>query len=183
MSQAEDQVEIDQEIAKLSLYDVSRQLVELMAFREESLTAEERQEVDREIARYLAAEVTKVDNVRGYLRHCEVMEQAHRQEVERQTRMAQGWEERAQHLKNACIRALESAGKTRAEGKTGVLRIQKNGGQAPLEIFDEKAIPSRYTPLTITYPLDKDALRRDLAAGKVVPGARLAERGVHLRVE
>ena len=46
MSQTEDQAEIDKEIARLSLYDVSRQLVELMVFREELLTAEERQALD-----------------------------------------------------------------------------------------------------------------------------------------
>ena len=197
MSQAEDQAKIDKErtlaatglsmvdleLARLSLYDLSRQLVELMAFREEPLESDERQAVDHEIARYVAAEIQKVDNIRGYLRQCELMEQGHRTEADRQTKMAQDWEERARVLKQASIRALENVGKTKVEGRTGSLRIQKNGGVQPLEITDEKAIPSEYTPLTITYPLDKDALRRDLAAGKVVPGARLSERGVHLRVE
>ena len=180
---SQDQAELDKEIAQLSLYDLSRQLVELMVFREEPLTAEEREAVDTEIARYVAAEVPKVDKIRGYLRQCELMEQGHRAEAERQIKLAQLWEERARHLKNASIRALESVGKTRVEGRTGVLRIQRNGGQAPLEILDEKLIPSEYTPLTINYTLDRDALRRDLAAGKEVPGARLLERGVHLRVE
>ena len=176
--------DLDKEVARLSLYDVSRQLVELMTFRdEEELTDEEREAVDGEILRYIAAEVTKVDNLRGYLRHCEVMEEAHRKEAEKQTGMARIWEEREKRLKNYVLRALAAAGKTRVEGKTGVLRVQGNGGQAPMEIFDENAIPTRYTPMQITYPLDKEAIRRDLAAGKAIPGARLLERGVHLRVE
>jgi Siphovirus Gp157 len=172
------------DISDLSLFDVSRQLVELMAFRDnEDLQPDERDAVEKEIARYVAAEITKVDNVRWYLRHCEVMEKAHREEADRQTRMAHAWEERQKRLKDYAIRALEAAGKTRVEGKTGVLKIQKNGGQIPMEIFDETSIPTRYTPMTITYPIDKEAVRRDLSAGKEVPGARLLERGVHLRVE
>lgn len=176
--------ELDKEIAQLSLYDVSRRLLELMVFRDtEVLTGEEREAVENEIQRYVAAEIFKVDNIRGFLRHCELMGQGHRQEAERQTRMAQIWEEREKRLKAACIKALDAAGKSRVEGRTGVLKIQKNGGQAPMEITDEGSIPTEYTPMTITYPLDKEKLRRDLTAGREIPGARLLERGVHLRVE
>jgi myo-inositol catabolism protein IolC len=139
--------------------------------------------VDQAIQEYAQREIAKVDTLRSYLRHCEVMEKAHREEAERQTRMAQLWEERDRRLKSYVLRALEAAGKTRVEGKTGVLKVQRNGGLAPMEIFDESSIPTKYTPMQISYPLDKEALRRDLAAGKDVPGARLGERGVHLRVE
>lgn len=176
--------EVDAEVARLSLYQVSQRLVELMTYRDQvELAPEEREAVDQEIARYVAHEITKVDNIRGYLRHCEVMVEAHRSEAERQTRMAQGWEERSKRLKNFCIKALEASNRTRVEGKTGVLKIQKNGGVQPMEIFDDKRLPTEYTPMVISFPVDNEKLRQDLAAGKEVPGARLLARGKHLRVE
>lgn len=176
--------EVTQEIAKLSLYDVAIELVELMDFRDnEDLTEEERKVVDEQIEKYVAAELAKVDNIRGYLRHCEVMAAAAKEEQERQRRRADLWERKRDRIKAFCVKALQNAGKTKVEGKTGVLRIQKNGGKLALEITDEIQIPTKYTPMTITYPLDSEALRKDLEAGLYVPGAKLGERGVHLRVE
>jgi len=176
--------ELNKEIARLPLYDVELRLVELMEFGEsEDLSTDEREALRGEIARYVAAEVHKVDNIRAYLRHCEEMAKMHASEVERQTRMAQVWTKRSERLKEFCIKALEFAGKKKVQGKTGLLRVQNNGGVRPIEITDESKLPIAYTPLTVIYPPDKDKIRKDLEAGKEIPGARLLERGVHLRVE
>ncbi len=67
-------------------------------------------------------------------------------------------------------------------GRTGKLLIKANGGKRPLVITDESALPDTYTPMVITYPVDKDKLRADLEAGATVPGAYLDERGSHLEV-
>lgn len=175
--------EIDKAIARLPLYDIERQLFELMEyFDAEDLNSEERAAITAEIEKYAAAEVTKVDNIRGYLEHAQMLVDAHRQQAERQRRMAEHWDERIRYLKSVCIKALEAAGKTTVEGKTGSLSIQKNGGVQPMEIYDENKLPSKYTPMVITSPPDKEAIRKALAAGEEVPGARLLERGVHLKV-
>lgn len=176
--------EVSKAIAKLPLYDVEKQLIELMEFREsEDLDPDARATVDAEIDRYIAAEIAKVDNIRGYLRHCEMMAGAARQEADRQASRARRWEARIDRIKSSCVKALRDAGKTKVEGRTGILRAQKNGGKLALEITDEKQLPTEYTPMVIMYPVDNEKLRADLEAGKYVPGAKLGERGFHLRTE
>lgn len=176
--------DVDKAIAKLPLYDVEKQLVELMEFRDsEDLDPEARATVEAEIDRYIAAELSKVDNIRGYLRHCEMMAGAARQEADRQASRARRWESRIDRITSSCVKALRDAGKTKVEGRTGILRAQKNGGKLALEITDEKQLPTEYTPMVITYPVDNEKLRADLESGKYVPGAKLGERGYHLRTE
>lgn len=172
------------EIRELSLWTLNRQLVELIAFRDnEDLTAEETAAVDGEIRKFVEAEVERVDNLRWYVRHAETMAAAAREEEKRQQRLALTWERRVERVKGFIGAALRAFGKTRAEGKSGRFRLQKNGGILPLDIYDEKQLPTKYTPMVVSYPPDLEAIRRDLEAGVEVPGARLGERGSHLRVE
>jgi hypothetical protein len=168
---------------ELTLFQIERDLVTLMDARAEADTQARLEGCDEAIAEYVIREVEKVDNIRGYLRHCEVMEAAAAAEADTQKRRAEAWGNRADALKRACVMALGIAGKKSVEGRTGQLSIRANGGKLPLIIDDETAIPSDYTPMTITYPLDKDKLRKALEAGEGVPGAHLAERGVHLVVK
>lgn len=60
--------------------------------------------------------------------------------------------------------------------------IVKNGGEAPVEIIDAEQIPEdfKYSPPAIP---DKDAIRLALCTGQEVPGAKLGERGSHLRIK
>ena len=176
--------DVTKAIQRLPLYDVERQLIELIQFSEsEDLDPEARATVDEEIDRYVAAEIAKVDNIRGYLVHCEMMQEAAEREAQRQQARAHRWKARLERVKASSVKALREAGKTKVEGKTGVLRAQKNGGKLAMEITDEKQIPTEYTPMVITYPLDGEKLRKDLEGGKYVPGAKLGDRGFHLRLD
>lgn len=167
---------------KLSLWDIEAGLADLMEAREEAQDEAARNMVDQAITEYVQREVQKVDMIRAYLRHCEVMAKAAKEEAERQSRMQRAWEDRGQRLRAFCVSALQAFGRPRVEGRTGKLIVKGNGGLRPLLISDESQIPDEYKPAVVTYPVDKDKLRAALEAGLSVPGASLGERGVHLEV-
>lgn len=167
----------------LTLWDIEAGLNQLMEAREEATDEAGRAAVDQAIAEYCQRELDKVDSIRSYLRHCDLMEQAAKQEAEHQAERAKAWAERGKRLKAFCLAAMQAFGRTSIEGRTGKLRIRTNGGKVPLIIADEAAIPSEYKPAVVTYPVDKDAVRQALESGTRVPGAALGEREVRLEVK
>lgn len=127
--------------ASLTLFDIERALVDLLSEYEECQNDDERTNVQNAIEAYVAAEVEKVDGVRAYLRHSEIMAAAAQQEAERFRERAKAWQSRADRLKDACLRIMSGAGKKKLEGRTGALLVKGNGGLAPLVITDETMIP------------------------------------------
>ena len=166
----------------LSLFEIERDLAVLMDARAEADCEDGIKACDQALAEYAAREVAKVDGIRAYLRHCEVMEEAATAEADIQRARAKAWGSRAEALEKACLLALEAAGKKSVEGRTGKLSVRNNGGKQPLVIDDESKLPSVYTPMIITNPVDREAVRRDLENGIPVPGAHLGERGKHLSI-
>jgi len=83
-------------------------------------------------------------------------------------------------LKDMLKTHLQATGQTKVEGKDFKVALQKNGGAVPVEIFDETQIPSELT-VTSVRP-NVDAIRNRLDVGAEVPGARLGERGQHVRI-
>jgi len=196
----------------LSLFAIEEQLIQLIAFAEDpDLTPEEREVAAGEIQKYVAAEVRKVDSIRGYLRHCEVMAWAARGEARRQLDNATIWENRQQRIKGYCFDAMQHAGLKKLEGNTGTLQVKGNGGVQPLQVNNESLVPEEYcdyvgrisgrmwrTVLKICAAVsapdvskdDVDLQRvpnnkrvREALASGPVPGAQLLERGAHLEVK
>lgn len=64
-----------------------------------------------------------------------------------------------------------------ADGVSATVRINN----PKLVIDDQAQIPKQYTTETISYELNKDAIKQDLILGKEVNGARI-ERGKHIRL-
>jgi len=166
---------------RTSLWDLEQQLVELIEFRDAAETEEEKAAADLAISEYVTREVTKVDNIRAYMRHCEVMAAGAKEEKLRQAERQQGWERRLDVLKESVKRTMESIGKTKLEGKTGHFQIKASGGKLPIIIDDELLIPSSFCDYVKT-PRKGDVLKA-LEAGEEVPGARLGERGKRLEVK
>lgn len=126
---------------ELTLFDIESGISGLVNERDECETDAEREQVDQAIAAYIAAEITKVDGIRSYMLHCQIMSAAAQEEAERQRVRAKQWEARAANLKAMCLRVLQSAGKKKVEGRTGALMVKGNGGLAPLNVTDESMIP------------------------------------------
>ncbi len=125
-----------------SLFQLEHELVELMALREEMAEAgEDLAACDQQIQEYVQKTIRKVDNVRSYLRHCEVMGHAAEVESHRLDQLAKLWGNRRDRLKDICRSVMEHFGIKRIEGQTGSLSLRGNGGFAPLTITDEALLP------------------------------------------
>jgi metal-dependent amidase/aminoacylase/carboxypeptidase family protein len=168
--------------------------------------------VDVAIASYIKAEVQKVDGVRGWWKHLEMIRDAAKAEAKTMQDRAAAADRQLTVLKNAIQITLEEmewrAGKPRKlEGKTGSISLVGNGGRQPVVITDEALIPDEYR--TVTVKMNAELWRKicaalpDLAGMQEcrkepnltliynalesgmdgVPGAVLAPLGSHVRVK
>jgi hypothetical protein len=146
----------------LSLWNIEQGLADLFERREELTVPEasgiesfvELQEVDLAISDYIKAEVQKVDGVRGWWKHLEMMRDAAKAEASTMQDRASSFERQLTVLKSAILVTLEEmefrAGKPRKlEGKTGSISLVGNGGRQPVVITDEALIPDEYQTVTV----------------------------------
>lgn len=139
---------------KLSLYQLEVELCELIEFRESCETEEERKAADAQIAVYVEREVRKVDNLRSYLRHCEMMIGTAREEVQIQSGRMQAWTARKDRLKSSVLGVMQMIGEKKLEGRTGTLSIKGNGGQQALTITDESLVPDEFCEAHVVLKID-----------------------------
>ncbi len=126
----------------MSLFHIEQQLADLLSVREEMAAAGEDTAVcDTEIAEYVRKEVVKVDSVRGYLRHCQVIATEARAEAKRLLDWADSWENRAAYLKGIAQDAMTILGKRRLDGKHGYLLLKGNGGKQAVDITEPSLVP------------------------------------------
>lgn len=193
----------------LTLYDIETGLRDIMVQCEEAQTDEERRMAEAILAGYVAEEIKKVDNIRGFLRHCAMMRDAAKEEAKMQAGRSQTWENRRERLSKYVVAVLDSIGMKRIEGRTGFLSVAGNGGVTPLQI-DEALVPEEYKRVTVSMPLalyrktveewknhspsmihildssvDQGLIRaklKTLEEGETVPGVVELDRGKHLRI-
>ena len=143
---------------ELSLYQLESQLADLIEMRESAADEAEIAVLDAAIAQYLRAEVTKVDGVRAFWRHCETMIEAAKRERDAQNMRIQQWQQRLDRLKRTCCMVMEAMpwreGKSKKlEGRTGALLLKTNGGKQAVEITDQSLIPEEFCTVTVTMSL------------------------------
>ena len=204
----------------MTLWNIEQGLADLFEQREELMAPEasgveslaELQQIDLAIADYIKAEVQKVDGVRGWWKHLEMIRDAAKAEAKAMQSRAEVFDRQLTVLKNAIQITLEEmefrAGKPRKlEGKTGSISLVGNGGRRPVVITDETLIPDEYR--TVTVRMNAELWRKvcaalpDLAGLQEcrkepsmtaiynalesgmdgVPGAVLAPLGAHVRVK
>lgn len=190
----------------LTLFSIEQQLQELLAFAETAETPEEKAAAQAEIDKYVAAQVRKVDGIAHAVRTCQAWAEKAAVEADRLQRLAKSWSARADQIKTSAIRAMEAHGVRVLETPTSRLRVCGNGGVQPMEV-DESRVPEAFKDVTVRIDMAAfkwllsllsqyrdclqtvkfetrlDDVRKALLAGHEVPGARLLERGKHLRVE
>ncbi len=192
----------------MSLFHIEQQLADLLALREEMAAAgEDTAACDIEIAEYVRKEVVKVDSVRGYLRHCQVIATEARAEAKRLLDWADSWENRAAYLKGIAQDAMTILGKKRLDGKHGYLLLKGNGGKQAVEVTEPSLIPDWFVGVRAAMTLQewkqlliearvsveendysveqfprKDLIGKALESGPVA-GARLMPRGEHIEVK
>lgn len=205
---------------ELSLYAIESDLVNLIEMREQATeemlaikdgstpehdaAMEAIAVIDNQIREYITAEIRKVDNIRAFWRHCELMRDAAKEEARVQSDRSKAWGARLDRLKATCALVMESipfpAGKPKKlEGRTGVLLLKANGGKQAVEVTDESLVPDELCTVTVTMLAiewhrgtnlrtisvgprtpSRSLIGEQLANGEGVPGARLAERGNHV---
>lgn len=114
----------------LTLFEIEKALVELMEAREHpDMDEAGRQAIDAQVREWMGAELTKVDACRGFLRNAENMIAGHKEEAARQLSLAASWESQRDYLKGCVQGAMEAAGKTKVEGRTGYFALKTAGGK------------------------------------------------------
>lgn len=139
-----------QQKAVPSLYVLEDTLLQLIAMREDAETDEERAVIDQQLVEWTAHEVLKVENIHGFLRHCELMEFGCAQEEDRIRELKHLWKARADRVKELVRTAMEAAGKKKLEGRTGSLVLKANGGRQAVLIPDPAMVPDEYCTFNVT---------------------------------
>ena len=195
---------------KLSLYDIERGLQELLEMsvqaEESGALPEEQKAIEDAIAEYFRREVRKVDGIAHAYQTFICAAETLKAEIDRLTARMKTFHATAQRIKNGAYQAMVAHGVTKLETPVHTLRIQANGGKAAVEVDNWEQLPGNYIGLTIKLTLDQvdsiaalpgallagmmiikrepllEEIREELSHGKTVPGAKLKERGEHLRI-
>lgn len=195
---------------RLSFDAIETQLAELLELRETAEAEGELPEtlavIDKQISEYMAREIKKVDGICHAVRTYEMAAEHDRKESERLTARAKAFEARVERIKETAKAAMLAHGVRVIETPEHTLRVQGNGGLQPLQVLDQTLLAEHFRTATVTMSLrllrsickdlsevecreiyktetsvDSEALRIELKRGPIV-GARLLERGTHLRI-
>ena len=147
----------------LTLYDIESKLAELLAieasiFEDEEINEDDRAlalaSINKEIEAYFAREVKKVDNIANAIRAFQSASTDAAREADRMFKRAAKLQRVADRIKDNAIAAMQAHGIKRVETPTNVLRIQGNGGLAPLVIDDPAKLPLGLKVATMKLPGD-----------------------------
>ncbi len=137
-------------MSDLTLYHIEADLANLIDLREEM--ADKREDVtalDEQIAEYCQREVRKVDAIRSYLKHAEMMAEAALKEAATQKSRGQAWQARADRLKQFVQMVMEGMDwkpdqVRKLEGRSGSITLKANGGRQAVEVTDASLLPEEF---------------------------------------
>lgn len=145
-------------------------------------------DVDSAIEAYLSSSSElseKVDNYCALIRELSVSAEMRKSEASRLSALAQADEAKAARLRDRLLWFLrEVVGVDRMNTARFTVSVVRNGGRPALVCPEDRSLwPSEYVIREIVEELDKEALRSDLEAGKVIDGFALKDRGYNLRIK
>src|SRR5262245_21218970 len=133
--------------------------------------SEERAALEAEIYRYLDAEIRKVDNIAGYLAHCESQQEFAAQEMKRLQDRKRGWERKQERLESYIMRVMDGVGVLKLEGCIHTLKLM--ACPASVEVINQEQVPPDYLRVTVCEAVDKTAAKKAMMSGVEVPGLAL----------
>lgn len=133
---------------RTSLYDIATEIAELIELQETAETDEVREALCVALDAYREKLPAKVDDIRGYIKHCEMMAECARQESAEQAQRAKLWGNRAQRTKDYALEVMQAFGAKKLSGRTGDLRMQAN--PASVEITREDILPMEFKKFQVS---------------------------------
>jgi hypothetical protein len=133
---------------------------------------EMKKEAEADIARYLEAEVRKVDAVAGYLAQCEAQQAAAKAEIERLRQRQALWETREERVRKYTQDVMERYELKKLEGHTATFMLR--AAPPSVVITDEAAVPDEFKRTTVSITVDKRAIKKAIDEGRDVDGADLS---------
>lgn len=155
-----------------SLFEITDHLQAMFDTLEMIESPELKKEAEAEIARYLEAEVRKVDGINGYLVQCEANRGACKAEIERLKDRIAAWDAREDRVRKYTQDVMERFELKKLEGRTATFSLRSV--PASVVITDEAEIPEEFKRTTITVAVDKRAIKKAIDDGRDVPGADLS---------
>lgn len=155
-----------------SLAEITDHLQALFDTMEMIDSPELKKEAESEIARYLEAEVRKVDGVAGYLSTCENQQAFAKAEIERLSNRISAWKNREERVRRYVQDVMERLELKKLEGRTATFSLR--AVPASVLILEEKDVPEEFKRTTFTVSIDKKAIKKAIDEGRDVPGADLS---------
>lgn len=171
-----------------SLLDIADDMKALAALFEEATTDDGEldpslvsEHLDKWFQEIGEQQTVKVDSYCALIRQKELEASVLTEEIERLQMRQAARTNLAKRLKERLKTYLEMTGQQRLACKRFTASICKNGGKAPLDcmVTPEQLPPSLHK---VTTEIDRDKIRLELEAGRMVQGCKILERGTHIRI-
>lgn len=163
----------------LTLYQISNKFMELATIPEEEITEEQRAELNEALMNALCQ---KSNNIVGFIRNREALQDALAEEIDRLTQNKKRLEKQIQNFKEYVKVNMETIGIEKIETPLGSLTIAKN--PISVEIIDEDQIPTEYKEIVTTIKVNKKKIADDFkATGELIGGVRIHTNNKSLRIK
>ena len=133
-----------------TLYQIVEHLDALYDTEALAETAEEQAAIQADIARWIEAEIRKVDAVAGSLRYYKQQQQNADEEIARLEKRKAIFASRYDRTKQCVIVAMELLKLRRLDGRTNTITLQPC--PVSVDVTDESAVPIDYKHVTVTMP-------------------------------
>lgn len=169
-----------------SLLDISNDYQEYFALLEsidlDELSDAERSQLESFEAQLEEDRDRKLDNIGAFIKDLEARAKSRNEIAKQMASLAKADENKARYLKSMILTFFQIHGlKTINTLRCRITRSQ-NGGKEPLVIedIDPTSLPEEFQKVVVTP--DTERIREELEAGAVLPFARIAPRGEHVRI-
>ena len=149
--------------------DELRALVESV----ETCPDELRPELEARIARYVGAEIEKVDRIGAVLASLEGVQANAKAEIDRLRARQQSAQHTAERLEDYVLRVLRTRDGQPLKGRNVTFSVRRSEA---LIVDDLDAVPAEWKRTTIVVDVPKDPLKKAIKAGLEIPGAHIEQR-------
>jgi hypothetical protein len=156
----------------LALYKIEEELQALLDTLD-VCPDEQRRELEEQIARYIGAEVDKVDRIGAVLSSLDSVQAHAKVEIERLRSRQQSAERNARQLEQYVLRVIRQRDGRPLKGKNVTFSVRHSEA---LIIDDPGAVPDEWKRTTVTVDIPRDPVKRAIKSGEDIPGVHIEQR-------